>query len=130
MCWQLAQAHGLAIAALMRAAQRDIIERERFSAALDAGLAGAGPPRTILARMPVLGVALGQLIGADPLRFLMSGGAGGWLLVIGVSCAASGCGGPSRIASGSAAVIWSALLLAAAVLVGTGPVRGRRTPPS
>ncbi|MHA3019014.1 type II secretion system F family protein [Mycobacterium sp. BMJ-28] len=100
VCWQLAQAHGLAIATLMRAAQRDIIERERFSAALDAGLAGARATATILAGMPVLGVALGQLIGADPLRFLMSGGAGGWLLVIGVSLCCLGLWWSDRIASG------------------------------
>ena len=32
VCWHLAQTHGLAIATLMQTAQRDIVERERFSA--------------------------------------------------------------------------------------------------
>jgi tight adherence protein B len=35
-------------------------------------------------------VALGELIGAHPIRFLLGGGAGGWLLVIGVSLVVMG----------------------------------------
>ncbi len=82
--WRLAQSHGLAIATLMRAAHRDIVERERFSARVEAGMAGARTTAAVLAGLPVLGIALGQLIGADPLGFLLSGGVGGWLLVAGV----------------------------------------------
>ena len=88
--WRLAQTHGLAIATLMRAAHRDIVERERFSARVDAGMAGARATAAVLAGLPVLGVCLGQLIGADPLGFLLSGGAGGWLLVVGVTLACCG----------------------------------------
>ncbi len=88
--WQLAQTHGLAIATLMGTAQRDIVERERFSARVAAGMAGARTTAAVLAGLPVLGVALGQLIGADPVRFLLSGGIGGWLLVVGVTLACCG----------------------------------------
>ena len=88
--WQLAQTHGLAIATLMQTAQRDIVERERFSARVAAGMAGARTTAAVLAALPVLGVGLGQLIGADPAGFLLSGGAGGWLLVIGVTLACVG----------------------------------------
>jgi len=88
--WQLASQHGLAIATLMRAAQCDIAERQRFSARVTSGMAGARATAAILAGLPVLGVALGQLIGARPLRFLLGGHAGGWLLVAGVTLA---CGG-------------------------------------
>ncbi len=90
VCWQLASDHGLAIATLMRAAQRDIAERQRFSARVSSNMAGARATATILAGLPVLGVLLGQLIGARPLSFLLSGHAGGWLLVIGSMLA---CGG-------------------------------------
>ncbi len=83
LCWQLASDQGLAIATLMRAAQRDIAERQRFSARVVSGMAGARATAAILAGLPVLGVLLGQLIGARPLTFLLSGHAGGWLLVIG-----------------------------------------------
>jgi tight adherence protein B len=88
--WQLAQTHGLAIAALMQTAQRDVVERERFSARVDSGLAGARTTAAVLAGLPVVGVVLGQLLGADPVGFLLSDGAGGWLLVIGVALACVG----------------------------------------
>jgi len=44
----------------------------------------------VLAGLPVLGIGLGQLIGADPMGFLLSAGLGGWLLVIGVTLACCG----------------------------------------
>lgn len=89
-CWQLAQEHGLAIATLMQTAQRDIVERDRFSARVDAGMTGARTTAAVLAGLPLLGVGLGELIGAQPLGFLLSGGAGGWLLIIGVTLACAG----------------------------------------
>jgi tight adherence protein B len=90
VCWQLACDHGLAISTLMRAAQRDIAERQRFSMRALSGMAGARATAAILAGLPVLGVLLGQLIGAQPLRFLLSGHAGGWLLVVGLTLACAG----------------------------------------
>jgi tight adherence protein B len=90
VCWQLASDQGLAIATLMRTAQRDIAERQRFSARVASGMAGARATSTILAGLPVLGVLLGQLIGARPLSFLLGGHAGGLLLVVGSVLA---CGG-------------------------------------
>lgn len=90
VCWQLASDHGLAISTLMRAAQRDIAERQRFSARVASGMAGARATAAILAGLPLIGVLLGQLIGARPLSFLLGGHPGGWLLVIGVALACSG----------------------------------------
>lgn len=83
-CWLLAQTHGLAIATLMHAAQRDIVERERFQGRVVAGLAGARTTAAILAGLPLLGVGLGQAIGADPVSYLVSDGSGGWLFIVGV----------------------------------------------
>jgi tight adherence protein B len=90
VCWKLAQEHGLSIAPLMQAAQRDVVERARFSARVDAGMTGARTTAVVLAGLPLLGVGLGELIGAKPLRFLMSNGVGGWLLVIGVTLVCAG----------------------------------------
>ena len=84
VCWQLAADHGLAVATLMRAAQCDIAERQRFSAKVASGMAGARATAGILAGPPLLGLLLGQLIGARPLSFLLNGHAGGWLLVVGL----------------------------------------------
>lgn len=100
VCWHLAQTHGLAIAALMQAAQRDIAERERFCGRVDAGMAGARATATILAGLPALGILLGHAIGAQPLRFLLSGGAGGWLLVVGTAFVCCGLLWSDRITSG------------------------------
>jgi tight adherence protein B len=81
--WDLAAAHGLALSTLMRAAQRDIVERQRFADRMNAALAGARATAAILAALPALGVLLGQMIGADPVRFLLGDGVGGVLLGIG-----------------------------------------------
>ncbi len=89
VCWELAQTHGLTMATLMRAAQRDIVERARFDTRVTAGMAGARATASVLAGLPFAGVALGELIGAHPVRFLVSGG-GGWLLLIGVALACCG----------------------------------------
>lgn len=97
VCWQLAQSQGLAISTLVRAAQRDIVERERFASHVTAGMAGARATAAILAGLPVLGIGLGQLIGAEPLNFLVSDGAGGWLLLVGVAFACAGLWWSDRI---------------------------------
>lgn len=101
--WRLAQTHGLAVATLMRAAHHDIVERERFTLRVDSGMAGARTTAAVLAGLPLLGVGLGQLIGADPLRFLLSPGAGGWLLVVGVMLGCCGLLWSDRIIAGAEA---------------------------
>lgn len=83
--WTLASQHGLAMSVLMRAAHRDIIERKRFADRMRAALSGARATAAILASLPALGVLLGQLVGADPVGFLLGGGPGGVVLVAGVT---------------------------------------------
>lgn len=100
VCWRLAQAHGLAIATLMRTAQHDIVERERFAVQVGAAMAGARATAAVLAGLPVVGIGLGQLIGADPVAFLLAPGIGGWLLVVGVLLACTGLLWSDRITAG------------------------------
>jgi tight adherence protein B len=90
VCWEMASEHGLAMSTLMRAAQRDIVERQRFSGQVRSAMAGARATAAILAGLPMLSVVLGQLIGAHPVAFLLAGHVGGWLLVVGVTLV---CGG-------------------------------------
>lgn len=90
VCWQLAAEHGLAMSTLMRAAQLDIVERQRFTGQVMSAMAGARATAAILAGLPVLSVVFGQLIGADSVAFLLAGHVGGWLLVVGVTLV---CGG-------------------------------------
>ncbi len=99
VCWVLAQSHGLAIGTLVHTAQRDIVARERFSAQLKAGMAGARTTATVLAVLPLLGVGMGELIGAQPLHFLFS--TGQWLLVVGVALTCLGLTWSNRITSGA-----------------------------
>ena len=90
VCWRLAHVYGLSIATLMHTAPRDIVERERFSSHVEAAMAGPRATAAVLAGLPVVGIALGQLIGAQPLAFLCGPGVGGWLLTIGVLLACAG----------------------------------------
>jgi tight adherence protein B len=103
VCWQLATDHGLAMSPLMRAAQRDIAERQRFSGQVRSAMAGARATATILAALPVLSVLMGQLIGARPLPFLLGGGLGGWLLVVGLTLICGGLLWADRITDRAAA---------------------------
>lgn len=88
--WRVADEHGLALAELLDAVREDMLGRRRFGERTDASLAGARATALVLAGLPILGVALGQLMGADPLRILLGGGLGGMLLLIGT---ALGCAG-------------------------------------
>lgn len=97
VCWDLAQQHGLTMTLLIRAAQRDIGERTRFRAGVTAGMAGARATAAVLTALPLVGIALGQAIGAEPVRYLLSGG-GGWLLLTGVVLACCGLLWSDRIA--------------------------------
>ncbi len=103
VCWQLASEHGLAMSTLMRAAQQDIVERQRFSGQVMSAMAGARATAAILAGLPVLSVVLGQLIGADPVAFLLAGHVGGWLLVVGVTLVCVGLLWSDRITDRAAA---------------------------
>ncbi|MDY6998459.1 MAG: type II secretion system F family protein, partial [Actinomycetota bacterium] len=102
VCWELAHQHGLAIATLMQTAQHDIAERERFAHRVDASMAGPRTTAAILAGLPVLGLALGHALGADPVGFLLSGSTGGWLLVTGTALLCAG-------------LLWSDAILARAL---------------
>ncbi len=90
VAWRVAESHGLAIAELLTAARLDLVGRIRFRSRTEAGLAGARATATVLAGLPLLGVLLGQLMGAAPLRVLLGGGLGGVLLVLGTALACAG----------------------------------------
>ena len=80
----------------------DVDSRTRFAAEVDARLAGPRATATVLAGLPVLGLLLGQAIGADPMRVLAGTAVGQTLLVVGTGLACAG-------------VLWSARIVSAAV---------------
>jgi tight adherence protein B len=88
--WQVAERHGLALAELLASARTDLAARIGFRTRTDASLAGARATAAILAALPVLGVGLGQLMGAHPLQVLFISPAGRFLLPLGVGLACAG----------------------------------------
>ncbi|TCN48948.1 tight adherence protein B [Rhodococcus sp. SMB37] len=96
--WSVSDRHGLALAELLSAARSDLAARMRIRTRTDAGLAGARATATVLAALPLLGVALGQLMGAAPLTTLLGGGLGAVLLVLGTVLVCAGLLWTDRIA--------------------------------
>ncbi|MFI6870682.1 type II secretion system F family protein [Nocardia sp. NPDC050406] len=88
--WRVADRHGLALAELLTAARLDLLGRKRFHARTQAALAGARATATVLSCLPLLGIALGQLMGASPLRVLLTSSAGTVLLPLGTALACLG----------------------------------------
>ncbi|MEN0138076.1 MAG: type II secretion system F family protein [Rhodococcus sp. (in: high G+C Gram-positive bacteria)] len=98
--WAVADAHGLALAELLEAARTDLVGRSRFRQRTEASLAGARATATVLAGLPLLGVGLGQMMGASPLTVLFGGGVGGILLLLGAGLVCAGLLWTDRIAGG------------------------------
>lgn len=88
--WEVAERHGLALAELLTAARDDLAERRRFGDRTGAALAGARASATVLAGLPLLGIALGQLMGAHPVRVLTSSGIGSVVLPLGTGLIGAG----------------------------------------
>lgn len=88
--WQVAERYGLALAELLTAARTDLAGRVRFRNRTEAALAGARATAAVLAGLPVLGIVLGQLMGAEPLRVLFASAAGTYLLPLGTALACTG----------------------------------------
>lgn len=96
--WALAERHGIAMGDMLAVVRRDLLERQGFRRRVFAGLAGARATASVLALLPVVGVGLGQLMGAGPLGVLLGGGLGGLLLVAGVFLDCAGLLWAERIA--------------------------------
>ncbi|BEK84547.1 type II secretion system F family protein [Nocardia seriolae] len=88
--WRVAERHGLALAELLTAARLDLLGRKRFRDRTRAALAGARATATVLALLPLLGIGLGQLMGAAPLRVLFLTPAGTLLLLLGSALTCAG----------------------------------------
>lgn len=88
--WRLAEQHGLALADLLAANRTDLVGRIRFGRRTEAVLAGARASGAVLAGLPVLGILLGEAMGAAPMRVLLGGGVGGVLLALGAGFVAVG----------------------------------------
>ena len=88
--WKVSDVHGLPMADLLEALRGDLVQRREFAARTQAALAGPRATATVLACLPLLGLGLGQLIGARPVAVLIGTPIGSVLLVLGVTLAAAG----------------------------------------
>ncbi|RDI47078.1 type II secretion system F family protein [Nocardia mexicana] len=88
--WEVAEQHGLALADLLAAARADLVSRRRFRDRTVAALSGARATAAVLAGLPLLGIALGHLLGAAPLRVLLAPGLGTVLLPLGTALISAG----------------------------------------
>jgi tight adherence protein B len=95
--WALAERHGIPLADLLGRVHEDIRWRVRFGAGVRAQLAGPRATAAVLTTLPLLGLGLGQMIGADPVGMLRSGVLGQVLLVLGVALMAAGSAWSERI---------------------------------
>lgn len=81
---------GCSLAGVLSAVEDDLRARRRHRAELRTATAGPGASALVLAGLPVLGLAMGSGVGADPWRVLTTTGAGQVLLVAGVALELAG----------------------------------------
>jgi len=99
--WSLADRYGIPLADLLDAVRSDTEHRVRFAAEVQARLAGPRATASVLAGLPLLGLALGHAVGAAPLRVLCETPVGQVLLVIGTGLACVGVQWSARLVSGA-----------------------------
>ncbi|MGZ8178283.1 type II secretion system F family protein [Williamsia sp. SKLECPSW1] len=97
VAWSTAEQHGLPMADLVQSVRDDLVARRRFAERTRAGLAGARATAAVLAGLPVLGVLLGEAMGAHPVSVLLGGELGGMLLAAGVGLVVLGLWWTERI---------------------------------
>lgn len=88
--WSLATSHGLPIASLL-GGNRDRIDKAlRHRTATNAALAGPKTTAMVLAVLPIAGIGMGAMMGANPIGFLTGTPLGGILLTSGTALTCAG----------------------------------------
>lgn len=88
--WRVSADHGVALAEVLDATRKDLTQRTAFARTVEAKLAGPHASAKVLAALPVLGLLLGQLSGADPLGVLLTTVPGQLLLAVGAVLTSAG----------------------------------------
>jgi len=88
--WQLSDQYGVPLAETLDAVRRDLERRVTFAGQLKARMAGPQASASVLAGLPLFGIALGELSGAHPLHVLTSTTAGQALLLLGALLVCAG----------------------------------------
>lgn len=95
--WSLTAHHGVPVADVVEALHRDADAKAHAARRLDAKLAGARAGAAILAVLPVAGVALGEAMGAAPMRVLTSTAVGSVVFLTGTALILGGVAWTSRL---------------------------------
>jgi tight adherence protein B len=95
--WRLSASTGAALATVLEGVTRSGRARLQHERQLAALLAGPRATAVMLAALPVLGLALGAAMGAQPLRVLLHTGAGALALLVGVLLELAGLAWTERI---------------------------------
>jgi tight adherence protein B len=95
--WTMVRRHGLALADVLDAVHHDLDTRVRFARQVLARMAGPRTSATILAVLPLVGIGLGQAMGARPLHVLTATTAGQILLVVGTGLVCAGINWSARL---------------------------------
>lgn len=88
--WALAENHGIPLATLLEKARDRIDTAQRHRAATQSSLAGPQSTALVLAVLPVAGIGMGMLMGANPVKFLTTTSLGGVLLLVGTALTCTG----------------------------------------
>ncbi|SHE73095.1 type II secretion system F family protein [Streptoalloteichus hindustanus] len=88
--WALSERFGVPLADLVDALCADLDHRVRFTRQVHAGMAGPRATAAVLAALPLLGVLLGEAVGASPWSVLTTSTAGQALLAIGACLICAG----------------------------------------
>ncbi len=98
-CWEVAEGSGAGLAASLATLADAARETERVRRELQAGLAEPRATAVVLTALPLVGLALGSMLGADPLRWLLGSSAGLLVLGAGLVLEAAGAAWVWRITS-------------------------------
>ena len=98
-CWEAGAAAGSGLADAVDRLATSHREAERIRGELEVQLAGPRATARMLSGLPLIGIALGMLLGADPVGFLLGSPVGLGCLVTGVVLTAVGMWWTNRIAA-------------------------------
>ncbi|MFL6238803.1 MAG: type II secretion system F family protein [Actinomycetes bacterium] len=98
-CWAVASDAGAGLAQALQRLAAGLAATERLRSEVIAQLATARASARVLALLPVVGLLLGQVVGAAPLRFLLHTPAGGTCLTASVLLNVAGLAWTDRIAA-------------------------------
>lgn len=88
--WQVSERTGAPVAAVVGRVAETVRERQQLQGVLEAEMSAARISGRVMAGLPLLGLALGSVMGAGPVAFLTQHWAGQWLVLAAVGLSIGG----------------------------------------